>query len=150
MSMVSARCLLSPPTFLSPSVSGELIPVKRSHPRNALQRDLAMDAAACIGCSACVAACANAAANLFVGAKISHLSHLPQGQPERDRRALSMVRQMNAEGFANCTNIGEGEAACLKEIQIEVIARANHDYLKALLTDRRLDSVARGKSGESL
>jgi len=93
--------------------------------------DLAMDAAACIGCGACVAACPNAAAALFVGAKISHLGHLPQGQAERDRRALAMVRQMNVEGFANCTNIGECEAVCPKQIPLEVIARTNGDYLKA-------------------
>ena len=105
--------------------------------------DLAMDAAACIGCGACVAACPNAAAALFVGAKISHLGHLPQGQLERDRRALAMVRQMNVEGFANCTNIGECEAACPKEIKLEVIARTNRDYIKAAFTDRP-ESTATG------
>ena len=98
--------------------------------------DLAMDAAACIGCGACVAACPNAAAALFVGAKISHLGHLPQGQAERDRRALAMVRQMNVEGFANCTNIGECEAVCPKQIPLEVIARTNGDYLKAAVRAR--------------
>jgi succinate dehydrogenase / fumarate reductase iron-sulfur subunit len=98
--------------------------------------DLAMDAAACIGCGACVAACPNAAAALFVGAKISHLGHLPQGQAERDRRALAMVRQMNVEGFANCTNIGECEAVCPKQIPLEVIARTNGDYLKAAVRER--------------
>jgi succinate dehydrogenase / fumarate reductase, iron-sulfur subunit len=104
--------------------------------------DLAMDAAACIGCGACVAACPNAAAALFTGAKISHLAHLPQGQVERSRRALSMVDQMNAEGFANCTNIGECEAACPKEIQIEVIALTNRDYIKAALTERPEKTLA--------
>src|SRR5215469_13392491 len=104
--------------------------------------DLAMDAAACIGCGACVAACPNAAAALFVGAKISHLGHLPQGQPERDRRALAMVRQMNAEGFANCTNIGECEAACPKHIRLEVIAFHNRDYIKASLTERPESEIA--------
>jgi succinate dehydrogenase / fumarate reductase, iron-sulfur subunit len=98
--------------------------------------DLAMDAAACIGCGACVAACPNAAAALFVGAKISHLGHLPQGQAERDRRALAMVQQMNVEGFANCTNIGECEAVCPKQIPLEVIARTNWDYLKAAVRER--------------
>ena len=96
----------------------------------------AMDAAACIGCGACVAACPNAAAALFVGAKISHLGRLPQGQPERDRRALAMIQQMNQEGFANCTNIGECEAACPKDIKLEVIARMNRDYIKAAWMER--------------
>jgi succinate dehydrogenase / fumarate reductase, iron-sulfur subunit len=104
--------------------------------------DLAMDAAACIGCGACVAACPNAAAALFVGAKISHLGHLPQGQPERDRRALAMIRQMNAERFANCTNIGECEAACPKQIKLEVIAFNNRDYIKAALKERPETEVA--------
>lgn len=93
--------------------------------------DRAMDAAACIGCGACVAACPNAAAALFTGAKITHLGILPQGQPERHSRALNMVRQVNLEGFGNCTNIGECEAVCPKEIKLEVIGRMNRDYLKA-------------------
>jgi succinate dehydrogenase / fumarate reductase iron-sulfur subunit len=93
--------------------------------------DKAMDAAACIGCGACVAACPNASAALFTGAKIAHLGILPQGAPERDRRALNMVTQMNAEAFGNCTNIGECTGACPKEIPLEVIARMNRDYLLA-------------------
>ena len=93
--------------------------------------DRAMDAAACIGCGACVAACPNASAALFTGAKIAHLGLLPQGQPERDRRALGMVAQMNAEGFGSCTNIGECKGVCPKEIQLEVIAAMNRDYLRA-------------------
>jgi succinate dehydrogenase / fumarate reductase iron-sulfur subunit len=91
--------------------------------------DQSMDAAACIGCGACVAACPNASAALFTGAKITHLGVLPQGEPERERRALGMVAQMNAEGFGNCTSIGECTAACPKEIPLKVIARMNRDYL---------------------
>ncbi len=91
----------------------------------------AMDAAACIGCGACVAACPNGSSALFTGAKIAHLGTLPQGKPERDRRALRMVAQMNAEQFGNCTNIGECTGACPKEISLEVIATMNRDYLRA-------------------
>jgi succinate dehydrogenase / fumarate reductase iron-sulfur subunit len=90
-----------------------------------------MDAAACIGCGACVAACPNASAALFTGAKIAHLGLLPQGQPERHKRALRMVQQFNREGFGSCTNIGECEAVCPKEIKLEVIARMNRDYIQA-------------------
>jgi len=93
--------------------------------------DLAMDAAACIGCAACVAACPNAAAMLFVSAKISHLALLPQGEPERERRALAMVEAMDAEGFGNCTNHFECEAACPKGISVANIARMNREYLRA-------------------
>jgi succinate dehydrogenase / fumarate reductase, iron-sulfur subunit len=91
----------------------------------------AMDAAACIGCGACVAACPNASASLFTGAKISHLGLLPQGQPERDARALRMVAQMNTESFGQCTNIGECEAVCPKGISLEVISRMNGDFIRA-------------------
>jgi succinate dehydrogenase / fumarate reductase iron-sulfur subunit len=90
-----------------------------------------MDAAACIGCGACVAACPNASASLFTGAKISHLGLLPQGQPERDARALRMVAQMNVESFGQCTNIGECEAVCPKGISLEVISRMNGDFIRA-------------------
>ena len=93
--------------------------------------DLAMDAAQCIGCGACVAACKNASAMLFVAAKVSHLGLLPQGQPERDQRAVAMVAQARTELFGSCTNIGECEAVCPKGIKLEVIARMNHDFLKA-------------------
>lgn len=93
--------------------------------------DLAFDAAACIGCGACVAACKNASAMLFVSAKVSQLALLPQGQVERHTRVLNMVKQMDAEGFGNCTNTGACEAECPKGISIENIARMNREYLKA-------------------
>ena len=99
--------------------------------------DQAMDAAACIGCGACVAACKNASAMLFVAAKVSHLSILPQGKPERDRRAVRMVEAMDAEGFGNCTVTGSCEAVCPKEISLDFIARMNREFGKALLTKSR-------------
>ncbi|MBS0663927.1 MAG: succinate dehydrogenase/fumarate reductase iron-sulfur subunit [Verrucomicrobia bacterium] len=95
--------------------------------------DLAMDAAACIGCGACVAACKNASAMLFVAAKVSQLGLLPQGQPERDQRVLAMVGKMDELGFGNCTNQYECSAACPKSISHDFIARMNRDYLKASL-----------------
>ncbi len=98
--------------------------------------ELAMDAAACIGCGACVAQCPNASAALFTGAKISHLGLLPQGKPERDRRAIAMVIQMSREAFGNCTNIGECEAVCPKQIKLEVIARMHGDYIRAAWRER--------------
>lgn len=93
--------------------------------------ELAMDAAACIGCGACVAACPNASAMLFVGAKVSHLVLLPQGKPEAQRRALAMLRKMDELGFGNCTNHTECEVQCPKEISITNIARFNREFLKA-------------------
>jgi len=114
---------VSVPTGSAPD--GNTIPVPKEN------ADRAMDAAACIGCGACVAACPNASAALFTGAKIAHLGLLPQGQPERSGRALAMVRQYNAEGFGSCTNIGECEAACPKEISLDVIARMNRDFIAA-------------------
>jgi len=109
---------------------GNAIPI----PKDAVE--LAMDAAQCIGCGACVAACPNGSASLFTAAKISHLGLLPQGQPERQRRALGMVFQMDAEGFGGCTLFGECQEACPKEISIETISRMNRDYLRAVLTLR--------------
>lgn len=94
----------------------------------------AMNAAACIGCGACVAACKNASAMLFVSAKVSHLSQLPQGKPERKQRVRNMVDQMDAEGFGNCTNTSECEAACPAAISVQHIARLNREYLCAVLT----------------
>ncbi len=90
--------------------------------------DAAMDAAACIGCGACVASCKNASAMLFVSAKAGQLNSLPQGKAEKDRRTLAMVRQMDKEGFGNCTNQYECEAACPKEISVRWIAKLNRDY----------------------
>ncbi len=94
----------------------------------------AMDAAACIGCGACVAACPNASAMLFTAAKVSHLALLPQGQLERERRVLAMVEEMDAQGFGNCTNHFECMAACPKGISVENIARLNREYLGAVLS----------------
>lgn len=99
-----------------------------------ISADLAMDAAECIGCGACVAACKNASAMLFVGAKVSHMGLLPQGQPERHTRVVRMVSTMDAEGFGNCTNQYECEAACPKGISVKFIARMNRDFLGASLT----------------
>ena len=97
------------------------------------EADQAMDAAACIGCGACVASCPNGSAMLFVSAKIGHLGHLPQGQPEHLRRVRGMVEQMDREGFGNCTNHSECEAVCPKEISVKFIAEMNRDFVLANL-----------------
>jgi succinate dehydrogenase / fumarate reductase iron-sulfur subunit len=104
--------------------------------------DRAMEAAACIGCGACVAACPNASAALFTGAKITHLGVLPQGQPERLARAVSMTAQAGAEGFGHCTSIGECAAVCPAGIQLEVISRMNRDYLAATIGRRAAEPIA--------
>jgi succinate dehydrogenase / fumarate reductase iron-sulfur subunit len=103
-------------------------------PRDNAER--AMDAAACIGCGACVAMCPNASASLFMAAKIAHLGLLPQGQPEREQRVTAMVAQANQEVFGSCTNMGECEAVCPKGIKLEVIARMNRDFLSANFAGR--------------
>ncbi len=110
------------------AVDGNSIPVQKDN------ADKSFAAAACISCGACVAACKNASAMLFVSAKVSHLALLPQGDPERKTRALNMVAQMDKEGFGACTNIGACEAACPKEIRLTNIARLNSEYLSASLT----------------
>jgi succinate dehydrogenase / fumarate reductase iron-sulfur subunit len=109
---------------------GNAIPIPKD------DADRSMDAAQCISCGACVAACKNASAMLFVAAKVSHLALLPQGQIERDRRALNMVSRMDQEGFGNCTNIGSCEAACPKEISLDFIARLHREYMRALWRSR--------------
>jgi len=117
--------------FVSVSTGGapdaNAVPV----PKDATER--AMDAAQCIGCGACVAACKNASAMLFVAAKVSHLGLLPQGKTEKDRRVSNLVKAMDAEGFGNCTVTGSCEAVCPKEISLSCIARLNRDYAVALL-----------------
>lgn len=117
--------------FVSVSTGG--VPDANAIPVSKDNSDKSMDAAACIGCGACVAACKNASAMLFVSAKVSHLALLPQGQVERERRVLNMVRQMDAEGFGNCTVTGSCEAVCPKEISLDFIALMNREYFKALL-----------------
>ncbi len=135
--IVAAGGFISVATGNAPDGNAILVPKQAA--------DLSMDAAACIGCAACVAACPNASAMLFVAAKVSHLGYLPQGQPERYSRALKMVEQMDKEGFGTCTNHGECSNACPKEIRQEFIARLNRDYLKASLIDR--PAVDGGGSG---
>ena len=106
-------------------------PDANANPISKTIADEAFDAAACIGCGACVAACKNSSAMLFTAAKVEHLNQLPQGKPEKDKRTLAMVREMDAQGFGNCTNQYECEAVCPKEISADYIAKMNRDYLKA-------------------
>ena len=117
--------------FISASTGGA--PDANAIPIPKPDADTAMDAAQCIGCGACVAACKNASAMLFVSAKVSHLGVLPQGKVEKDRRVLAMVDQMDKEGFGNCTVTGSCEAACPKEISLDFISRMNRDYAAAVV-----------------
>ncbi len=135
--IIAAGGFISAPTGSAQDANALPIPKENA--------DLAMDAAACIGCGACVAVCPNASAMLFVSAKISQLALLPQGQPERYIRVRDMVAQMDAEEFGSCTNHGECETACPKGISLENIARMNRDYLKASLIYR--PKVATGGAG---
>jgi succinate dehydrogenase / fumarate reductase, iron-sulfur subunit len=141
--IIAAGGFITAPTGNAPEANGMLVAKDDS--------DFAMDAAACIGCGACVAACPNASAMLFVAAKASHLNVLPQGEPERYRRVVSMIETMDEEGFGGCSNHGECEAACPKEISLAFISQLNRDYRNATLFARHLPpsaaprSKARGK-----
>jgi succinate dehydrogenase / fumarate reductase, iron-sulfur subunit len=117
--------------FVSVNTGGA--PEANGLPIGKADADTAMDAAACIGCGACVAACKNASAMLFVAAKVSHLASLPQGQVEREQRVLNMVKTMDEAGFGNCTVTGSCEAVCPKEISLDFIARMNREYGKAII-----------------
>ena len=121
--IIAAGGYVSVGTGTHADANATLVPKDRS--------DMAFDMAACIGCGACVAACPNASASLFTGAKVSHLALLPQGKPERSRRVRRMVEQMDEEGFGNCSNIGECAAACPKAIPIQSISRMKREYLRA-------------------
>ena len=123
--VIQAGGFISARTGSAPDGNAILIPKQDA--------DWAMDAAACIGCGACVAACKNASAMLFVAAKVSHLNLLPQGKPEKDQRVLAMVEAMDREGFGACTVTGSCEAVCPKGISLNFIAKMNRDYLGALL-----------------
>ncbi len=126
--IIQAGGFITVPTGVAPDARAVLVQKEAA--------DRAMDAAACIGCGACVAACPNAAAMLFTAAKIMHLNSLPQGQPQRDERTADMVAAMSAELFGSCTNHGECEAVCPKKIPIEFIGRMNRDLIHATLHRR--------------
>jgi succinate dehydrogenase / fumarate reductase iron-sulfur subunit len=134
--IIQAGGYISAPTGSAPEASAVLVPKEAA--------ETAMDAAACIGCAACVAACPNASAMLFTAAKITHLNVLPQGQPERDERTLNMVAAMSREDFGSCTNHAECEASCPKEIPLEFIAQLNRDVIKATFRSRREPLAIRG------
>ena len=122
--IIAVGGFISAPTGTAPDAHATPVPK--------VDADAAFDAATCIGCGACVAACPNGSAMLFTAAKVTHLGLLPQGQPERDSRVLKMVAQQDAEDFGGCTNIGECSAVCPKGISMETISRLNHDLLGAL------------------
>jgi succinate dehydrogenase / fumarate reductase iron-sulfur subunit len=137
--IIAAGGFISAP--IGSAVDANALPVRKEN------ADIAMDAAACIGCGACVAACPNASAMLFVAAKVTHLGVLPQGQPERYERALAMVATMDAEGFGSCTNHGECTAACPKGIPVEFIGRLNADFLAGVVTRGRREATAGDSAG---
>jgi len=137
--IIAAGGFISAPIGAAPD--GNALPIPKE------DADLAMDAAACIGCGACVAACPNAAAMLFTAAKVAHLGLLPQGQPERQRRVLEMVTQMDKEGFGACTNHFECMDACPKGISVDFIARMNADFIKASAVKGRRPEGGEGGVG---
>ncbi|HEY5907830.1 MAG TPA: succinate dehydrogenase/fumarate reductase iron-sulfur subunit [Vicinamibacteria bacterium] len=137
--IIAAGGFVTAPTGSAPD--GNALPVPKEN------AELAMDAAACIGCGACVAACPNASASLFVAAKVSQLALLPQGQPERHLRVRRMVAQMDEEGFGSCTNHGECETACPKGISVSNIARLNRDFALASLRGDLRESNGEGGAG---
>jgi succinate dehydrogenase / fumarate reductase, iron-sulfur subunit len=134
--IIAAGGFISAPTGCGPDGNATLIPKQAV--------DTAMDAAQCIGCGACVAACPNGSASLFTAAKITHLGLLPQGQPERFERARSMVRRMDLEGFGHCTLYGECQEACPKAISIDTITRMNRDFIRSSLTAGRAAVIGSG------
>jgi succinate dehydrogenase / fumarate reductase iron-sulfur subunit len=137
--IIAAGGFISAP--IGSAVDANALPVRKEN------AEMAMDAAACIGCGACVAACPNASAMLFVAAKVTHLGVLPQGQPERYERALAMVATMDAEGFGSCTNHGECQAVCPKGIPVEFIGRLNADFLAGVVTRGRREATAGDSAG---
>ena len=132
--IIQAGSFISAPTGSAPDANSILVPKDNA--------ERAFDAAACIGCGACVAACPNASAMLFTAAKVSHLGLLPQGQPERYDRARNMVAAMDREMFGSCANIGECEAACPKEISLYFISGMNRDLIRATFRGRRVSRQA--------
>jgi succinate dehydrogenase / fumarate reductase iron-sulfur subunit len=137
--IISKGGYISANTGSAPDSNAILIPKEKA--------DLAMDAAACIGCGACVAACPNASASLFLSAKVSQFALLPQGSPERSQRVMQLVGQMDVERFGGCSNHGECEAVCPKEISISNIARMRREYFKAVTMERGKPSLASSSAG---